>query len=222
MCPGVSHALWQQHASAQQSRVTAPYEPFRNLLIFMSTYHTRLKHMTCLPQPHSNCRATRVRPANLTPAVLRFRDGCRTQGKLEVISLTGGLLALSKPLAQGSRVKLMFLTHTGPVLGAAEMLSPVSWSQQPFRFVALEEDDQRRLRTEIQLSLNPGVSELFAQELENSRIIDAEQQWIEKYRSALSQRNPPRRRLFRVVLAAVTFATLCLGSALYLFSIHLK
>ena len=40
----------------------------------------------------------------------------------------------------------MFLTQNGPVLGAAEMLSPVSWTQQPFRFVALAYVDQRRLQ----------------------------------------------------------------------------
>ena len=58
-------------------------------------------------------------------------------GSLEVFSSTGGLLSLQKPLIRGTRIKVMFLTQSGPVLGAAEMLSPVSWTQQPFRFVAL-------------------------------------------------------------------------------------
>jgi hypothetical protein len=82
--------------------------------------------MAYLPQPYPNCRAARVRLSDITPAVLRFPDGHRTPGKLEVISLTGGLLSLSAPLDRGSRVKLMFLTGTGTVLGAAEMLSPVA------------------------------------------------------------------------------------------------
>ena len=49
-----------------------------------------------------------------------------------------------------------------------------------------------------------------------------EHEWIEKYRAALDQ-NPPRteRRLFRTVLAAITLAALCLGSAIYVFSVHL-
>jgi len=70
-------------------------------------------------------------------------------GKLQVISLTGGLLYLSNLLGQGSRVKLIFLTNSGPVLGAAEMLSPISWTQQPFRFLTLDECDQRKLRAAI-------------------------------------------------------------------------
>jgi len=40
--------------------------------------------------------------------------------------VNGGLLSLPSPIDQGSQVKLMFLTHTGAVLGAAEMLSPVT------------------------------------------------------------------------------------------------
>ena len=49
-----------------------------------------------------------------------------------------------------------------------------------------------------------------------------EHEWIEKYRAAVDQ-NPPRteRRLFRTVLAAITLTALCLGSALYVFSVHL-
>ena len=79
--------------------------------------------MTYLPEPHPNCRAARVRPAEITPAVLGFQDGGRTQGQLEVISLTGGLLSLSKPAVRGSHAQLMFVTDSGPVLGEAEMLS---------------------------------------------------------------------------------------------------
>lgn len=75
-------------------------------------------------------------------------------GKLQVISVTGGLLCLSKPQDQGSQVRLMFLTRKGTVLGAAEMLSPISWHLQPFKFVGLYEDDQHRLQAAIQLSLD--------------------------------------------------------------------
>jgi len=142
--------------------------------------------------------------SDITPAVLRFEDGHRTQGQLEVISLTGGILSLAKPVVGQSRVKLMFVTPTGPVLGTAEMLKPVSWTQQPFRFVGLEGDDQRRLQDSIQSS--------FGQ-------VSKDQEWIDKYRAALDQRHPPRRHLFSSRLAAFSLAILSLGSAIYLFSI---
>ncbi len=90
-----------------------------------------------MPFPVSSLpsRAPRVRTTEYTPAVLRFPSGDTVTGRLEVFSATGGLLCLPKPLIRGTRIRVMFLTPKGPVLGAAEMLTPVSWTQQPFRFV---------------------------------------------------------------------------------------
>lgn len=158
--------------------------------------------MTHLPHSHTYWRSPRVRPVDITPAVLRLADGRRHRGKLETISLTGGLLSMPNMLDRGSRIKLMFLTPTGPVLGSAEMLSPVSTTRQPFRFVALEEGDQRRLRAVVQSFLDPG-----------------EQAWIQKYRAALVHRKPARRGIFRVVFGSFTLLTL-LGSAIYLLDVH--
>lgn len=104
-----------------------------------------------LPSPQRAARqAPRACFTEVTPAVLRCHDGRRKRGQLQVISLTGGLLYLTKPLDRGLRVKLMFLTHKGSVLGAAEMLSPLSWSLQPFKFVRLYDDDEQRLQAAIQ------------------------------------------------------------------------
>jgi hypothetical protein len=177
--------------------------------------------MTLAPQLSSPCRPPRFRLPQSTHAVLRFQDGHRTQGELQVVSLTGGLLSLKKPLDRGSRVKLMFLTHSGPVLGAAEMLRPVSWYQQPFRFVALQEDDQRRLRMAIQSSVTPVIPEPETRTAENGWLSSGEQQWIEKYRSAVVKDQPPRPLLKRF-FAAVTLATLGVGSAIYFFAIHIR
>jgi hypothetical protein len=91
--------------------------------------------------------------AHTTPAVLRAESGGRVRGTMQVISQTGGLLCLSSPLQQGARVKLMCLTDAGALLGTAEMLASVSATQQPFRFISMNEDDQRRLRGLIQVSL---------------------------------------------------------------------
>jgi hypothetical protein len=110
--------------------------------------------MMYLPSRQALQRAPRTSFAETTPAVLRYQDGRRVSGKLQVISLTGGLLCLPRPLDQGSRVKLMFLTGKGSVLGAAEMLSPVTWGLQPFKFLGLCDDDQRRLEAAIQSSLD--------------------------------------------------------------------
>jgi len=147
--------------------------------------------------------------ADITPAVLRFEDGRRTQAQLEVISLTGGMLCVSGPLQPDSQVKLMFVTPTGPVLATAEMLRPVAVGKQPFRFVTLEQDDRRRLQVSIQSSFGQARNE----------------EWIEKYRATLDHRQTEKRRFFSMPLAALTLGMLSLGSAIYLFGIfnvHLK
>lgn len=119
-------------------------------------------------------------------------------GSLEVISSTGGLLGLSKPVIRGTRIKVMFLTQRGPVLGSAEMLSPVSWTQQPFRFVTLAYGDQRRLQalTGCSSKLEMPIPE------QTGSIPDAEPDWIDKYRAAIS-RNPPRRPLLERMLGVM-------------------
>jgi hypothetical protein len=185
--------------------------------------------------PHHYHRPTRVRPTEFTPAVLRIEDGSCTSGELELFSLTGGLLTLPKLLDQGSRPKLMFLTRTGPVLGVAEMLRPVSWNEQPFRFVALHENDHRRLRAAI-----PGSVEARAAVVEPSTIVpeivpvkqerssmaapsllslDCEQPWIEKYRTAVDAK-PPRKIFRKICFGALTLTALSLG-ALYALQPHL-
>jgi len=172
--------------------------------------------MTYLPQTHANYRSPRIRLADMTHAVLRLPNGHRSRGKLETISLTGGLLSVSPMLDQGSRVKVMFVTQMGPVFGVAEMLSPVSTTRQPFRFTSLEEGDERRLRTAVQSSLTQN-------QVQNPGQNPAEQAWIEKYRATLEHGNPHRRRVFGIVLGALTLLTFCLGTAIYMLGhVHLK
>ena len=167
-------------------------------------------NMDGLSQLPAQLRAPRVHLADFTPAVLRFEDGQRASGKLQVLSTTGGLLSLPSPIDQGSQVKLMFLTCTGPVLGAAEMLSPVTGTQQPFRFVALPVDDRRRLGAAIESSLHQNIAKQEA----------AEQKWMEKLRAASSCENRPRRRLFKFAAGVVAFGILGLGCILYLLQVN--
>jgi hypothetical protein len=159
---------------------------------------------------YAHVRAPRVQLADLTPAVLRFQDGQRASGELQVLSVTGGLLSLPSPIDRGSQVKLMFLTHTGAVLGAAEMLSPVTSKQQPFRFVSLPMDDRRRLGEAIQSSLD----------LKTANHDVAEQKWMEKLRAASSRENQPRGRLLKFAVGAAALGIIAVGCVLYLFQVH--
>jgi len=96
-------------------------------------------------------RAPRAQLAEPTQAVLRLKDGRRLTADLKVISLTGGLLSLPQPVDAGCTGRLMFLTEAGMVAGSAEMLTPLSGTLQPFRFINLNPDDQDRLRSAIRV-----------------------------------------------------------------------
>jgi hypothetical protein len=109
--------------------------------------------MTHFPQPHPSRRAARVQLGDSCLAAIRLEDGRHAKAKLQTISTTGGLLRLPRSLGQGDFVEVVFQTQSGPVHGMAEILSPMSKTTegvlQPFRFVALEDDDHRRLRTSL-------------------------------------------------------------------------
>jgi hypothetical protein len=164
--------------------------------------------MSCLHPLHATRRPPRFRLAETTPAVLEFEDSHTTSSELQVVSRTGGMLSLSNTVDQGSLVTLMFRTHKGLVFATAEMLCPLSQNRQPFRFVELKEDDQRKLQAAFLTGIYRNIQE---------------EEWIEEFRSAIVNWNPPRRRrhFSKAVLAAVTLATLCL-SVLYVFSAHLR
>ena len=114
--------------------------------------------MKSLPPSLPAQRATRAHFVEPVPAVLRFKDGGRVAGKLKVVSETGGLLSIAHPVDTGRNAKLMFLTRAGMVLGSTEMLSPLSWSLQPFRFIEMNHDDHDRLKTTIQRSVEQNLS----------------------------------------------------------------
>jgi hypothetical protein len=147
------------------------------------------------PHLRAPWRVPRVHLEGNTPAVLRFPTGQRIGASLQVISLTGGLLAVPQVLLAGSHVKLMFLTGCGSVLGAAEMLCPISEALQPFRFVSLAADDHRRLGTLI-----------WEQSSENK----FDQLWIEKLRAASARQSESLCGRFT---RAHTFGLLTLGVA---------
>jgi hypothetical protein len=75
-----------------------------------------------------------------------------------MLSTTGGLFALTKPLEPGDFVAVTFQTSQGAVRGMAEILQPTRKSAssclQPFRFVALDDEDHAKLRRAMELQLD--------------------------------------------------------------------
>jgi len=106
--------------------------------------------MTHYPQPNATKRATRIQIGKEGMALLKSGDGESMKAKLQTVSVTGGLLRLAQALEEGDFVEVAFQTLNGPVHGMAEMLRPKSKSRegilQPFKFIALEDDDHKTLR----------------------------------------------------------------------------
>lgn len=125
--------------TGQRTPVISPHSVASAIVVFGMTHY---------PQINALHRATRIQLATV-PAVVKLTDGHHTKGKLQVVSITGGLLHLTRALADGDFVEVEFQTHSGNVQGMAEMLSPVRSAPgsvfQPFRFVALGDDDHRTL-----------------------------------------------------------------------------
>ena len=109
--------------------------------------------MTHFPQAHPQRRSPRIQLGGSLPALVMLEDGQRAKAKLQTISVTGGLLRLARALSQGDFVEVAFHIQGGAVRGMAEMLNPVraasEGSLQPFRFVALGDDDHRTLRMAV-------------------------------------------------------------------------
>jgi len=109
--------------------------------------------MTHYPQCNSSHRATRIQ-LTTAQALVKSGDGQRAKGKLQVVSETGGLLHLARALAEGDFVEVAFQTQSGNIRGMAEMLNPVRSAPgsvfQPFRFVAIDDDDHQLLRRMVQ------------------------------------------------------------------------
>ncbi|SRR6266496_1404634 len=155
--------------------------------------------MNLLPQ-HAQQRAARLQLGEGIPAVLRSPEGGCNQASLKTVSLTGGLLSVRHELDEGSSQKLMFVTHTGPVLGTAKMLPPVGRHLQPFQFVSLHQSDKRKLGEAIRTCLEPD---------------DSRTQWIEKYRALATERDERGKRRTKEMVAAVCLVALGLAVVLY-------
>jgi len=110
--------------------------------------------MSHFPQTNANQRAPRVHLNGSVAAAIHAEGGERMRAKLQLLSINGGLLHLQQELATGDFIEIAFHTRSGPIHGMAEMLPPTRKFQsaclQPFRFIALGDDDHRKLRMALE------------------------------------------------------------------------
>ncbi|MGP0099054.1 MAG: PilZ domain-containing protein [Terriglobales bacterium] len=114
--------------------------------------------MTHFPQANVSRRSPRVQLNGSVAASVTAEGGQSARAKLQSISVNGGLLQLQRELSAGDFVEIAFHTRSGPIHGMAEMLRPTrkyeSACLQPFRFIALADDDHRKLRMALDSALD--------------------------------------------------------------------
>ncbi len=126
--------------------------------------------MTHFPQSDASRRSPRVKLNGSVAAAVMAEGGQRTRAKLQSISINGGLLQLQHELSAGEFVEIAFHTRSGPICGMAEMLQPTRKFQsaclQPFRFIALGDDDHRKLRMALDSALDRSFLDPVSEKLQ--------------------------------------------------------
>jgi hypothetical protein len=114
--------------------------------------------MAHFPQPHRSVRAPRVRVPN-SESVNFSLEGKRVPAVLHEISTTGGLAQFSGTVREGTLAELHMRSKSGPISGLVELMRPVTRSSaklQPFRFVALGDEDHDRLAGVLRQMIDQG------------------------------------------------------------------
>ena len=157
--------------------------------------------MNALPQPNPDRRAPRLNLSDVTPAVLRFEDGHRTQGQLEVISLTGGILVPAQ--TGGSAVPREVDVCDSDGAGARHRGNAEAGFLDP---ATLSFRGTRKGRP----AAAPGLDPVIVWSSQQGPGVDRQVQ------SCPGSATPTATRLLQFTLAAFTLAMLSLGSAIYL------
>jgi hypothetical protein len=105
--------------------------------------------MAHFPQTNAAVRAPRVSLRRPMSIDFRLEESGIVRGNLHVVSSTGGRAQTTKPVSGGTLVELRIGTGEGVIRGIAELLPGnqiISGWLQPFRFVALGDEDYEKLR----------------------------------------------------------------------------
>jgi hypothetical protein len=129
--------------------------------------------MTHFPLSEGQQRSPRVRLNGSVAAAIMAEGGHKARAKLQSISITGGLLQMPHELTAGDFVEIAFHTRSGAIRGMAEMLRPTvkyqSACMQPFRFIALDDDDHRKLRMALESALDRSFLDPSSQQPQNAQ-----------------------------------------------------
>ncbi|MGB8013936.1 MAG: hypothetical protein WCF68_20145 [Terriglobales bacterium] len=105
-------------------------------------------------------RGTRVKLAGSILALVLLENGRQVRGRMNQLSINGGLVSFEHPLNEGIRVTILFHVGCTSIRCSAQMLFPMWATQgclQPFRFAQLPEDARASLSRELETMVRAGA-----------------------------------------------------------------
>jgi len=107
-------------------------------------------------------RASRVKLGGAILTLLLLENGRQVRGRVNQLSLNGGLLSLEHPLDEGISVTVLFHLGCTTIRCRAKLLFPMWATQgylQPFRFLDLPEASRASLDRELEALVRSGARE---------------------------------------------------------------
>src|SRR5450755_4700359 len=114
-------------------------------------------------------RNSRVKLGGSILALVMLENGRQIRGRMNQLSLNGGLVSVDHPLDEGISVTVLFHIGSTSIRCRAQMMFPM-WATkgclQPFRFLDLPEDSRAALARELEGLVHAGASQEDEQEEE--------------------------------------------------------
>jgi hypothetical protein len=118
--------------------------------------------MPSSPISQKGQRGLRVKLGGSILALVLLENGRQIRGRMNQLSVNGGLISLEQPLDEGIRVTVLFHLGYTSIRCRAQMLFPMWATQgcfQPFRFLDLSDADRASLGRELATLVRAGASE---------------------------------------------------------------
>jgi len=107
-------------------------------------------------------RGSRVKLGGSILALVLLENGRQVRGRMNQLSVNGGLVSLEQPLDEGIRVTILFHIGCTSIRCRARMIFPMWATQgclQPFRFLELPEASRASLNRELETLVRAGASQ---------------------------------------------------------------
>jgi hypothetical protein len=107
-------------------------------------------------------RALRVKLRGSILNLVLLENGRQIRGRMNQLSVRGGLISLERPLDEAISVTVLFHIGTTSIRCGAQMMFPMWATQgclQPFRFLDLSEESRSNLNRELEGLVRAGAAQ---------------------------------------------------------------